>query len=277
MQSTMAFDKNDIPPSALYTAATWRWGGITGAELVTPSNAAGVFRVVNAGSRVYRLLNPRWHSLKHTLLHRHIGIDRLLQQADCRQIIEIAAGFSPRGTAVSANSSIHYFEVDLAPVIGAKRRLLEATPAGQQVLARANLVLLEGDIFTLDWSGFRARPSFIITEGLMMYLDRAAQMQIWERIVQFLACNRGEYVFDYLPMPDEPARSFAGELLSRWRGQRRRRTFPRDGRSRDEIAEDLRAAGFRQVDMHSSREFASAWGLPHPKVHTRVILYRCRC
>jgi len=272
----MSLDKNDIPPSALYTAATWHWGKLPGAELVTPLNARPVFRVVNACSFLYRLLNPNWHSLKHTLLHRHAGIEHLLRESNCSQVIEIAAGFSPRGTAFSTDPSLRYFEVDLPPVIAAKRAMLQSTLAGQRVLRRENLALLEGDVTAMDWTRFAAAPSFIITEGLMMYFDRATQMSIWRAIAGFLRGNRGEYVFDYLPVPDQPRRSFAGRLFSRMRGTRRR-AFACDGRSRHEIADDLRGAGFRDVAVHSSVDFASAWNLPHAMAHTRVILYRCRC
>jgi O-methyltransferase involved in polyketide biosynthesis len=276
MPSTMSLDKNNIPPSALYTAATWRWGKLTGADLVTPPNARPVFRVFNAYLTLYGLINPGWHSLKHTLLHRHAGIEHLLRESKCPQVIEIAAGFSPRGSAISADPSIRYFEVDLPPVIAAKTALLHSTPAGQTVLRRENLALLEGDITAMDWRRFAASPSFIITEGLMMYFDRAAQMRIWRDIAEFLRANRGEYVFDYLPTPDEPRRSFAGRLLSRMRGPKRR-AFACDERNRHEIADDLRAAGFKSIAVHTSADFASAWNLPHAKTHTRVILYRCRC
>ena len=276
MPSTMSLDKDNIPPSALYTAATWRWGKFPGADLVTPPNARPVFRLVNAYLTLYGLLNPGRHSLKHTLLHRHAGIDHLLRASNCSQVIEIAAGFSPRGSAISADHSMRYFEVDLPPVIAAKRALLQATPAGQMILRRENLALLEGDVTAMEWPRFAACPSFIITEGLMMYFDRGTQMSIWRDIAGFLRANRGEYVFDYLPAPDEPRRSFAGRLLSRMRSAQRR-AFPCDGRNRHEIADDLRAAGFKSIALHTSANFASAWNLPHAKAHTRVILYRCRC
>jgi O-methyltransferase involved in polyketide biosynthesis len=274
MSSTMALDKNHIPPSALYTAATWRWGNLPGADLVTPPDAAAVFRAMNTYMSLYRLLNPRWHSLRHTLLHRHLGIEHLLRAAACSQVIEIAAGFSPRGSAFSADVSMQYFEVDLPPVIAAKRALLAATQAGQSILRRNNLTLLEGDVTAINWAKFAARSTFVITEGLMMYFDRATQMLIWRDIATFLHRNRGEYVFDYLPVPDEPVRSVAGRALSRLRGTKRP-AFPCDGRNRHEIADDLRAAGFERVEMHSSPDFASAWNLPYARTNTRVILYRC--
>jgi O-methyltransferase involved in polyketide biosynthesis len=276
MPSTMSFGKDNIPPSALYTAAAWRWGKLPGADLVTPPNARRVFRVMNAYLTLYGLLNPGWHSLKHTLLHRHTGIEHLLRESHCSQVIEIAAGFSPRGSAISEDPSMQYFEVDLPPVIAAKRAVLQSTPAGLMVLGRNNFTLLEGDVTAMDWRRFAACPSFLITEGLMMYFDRAAQMGIWQAIAEFLRAHRGEYVFDYLPAPDEPRRSVAGRMLSRMRGGRRR-AFACDGRNRHEIADDLRAAGFKSVAVHASADFARAWNLPHAKAHTRVILYRCRC
>jgi O-methyltransferase involved in polyketide biosynthesis len=276
MPSTMSLGKDNIPPSALYTAAAWRWGRLPGADLVTPPNARPVFRVMNAYLILYGLLNPGWHSLKHTLLHRHAGIEHLLHQSNCSQVIEIAAGFSPRGSTISADPSMQYFEVDLPPVIAAKRALLQTTPEGQTVLRRDNLSLLQGDVTAMDWSRFAACPSFIITEGLMMYFDRATQMRIWRDVAEFLRANRGEYVFDYLPTPDEPRRSVAGRLLSRMRGAKRR-AFACDGRNRHEIADDLRTAGFKRIAVHASADFSRAWNLPHAKAHTRVILYRCRC
>jgi O-methyltransferase involved in polyketide biosynthesis len=276
MPSTMSLGKDNIPPSALYTAATWRWGNLPGADLVTPPNARPVFQVVNAYLSLYRLLNPGWHSLRHTLLHRHAGIEHLLRGSNCSQVIEIAAGFSPRGSAISADPAIRYFEVDLPPVIAAKRALLRTTPAGQTVLRRENLALLEGDVTAMEWNRFAACPSFVITEGLMMYFDRATQMKIWRDIAEFLRTNRGEYVFDYLPAPEEPRRSFAGRLLSRMRGAQNR-AFACDGRDRHDIADDLGAAGFKKIAIHPSADFARAWNLPHAKAHTRVILYRCRC
>lgn len=276
MPSTMSLGKDNIPPSALYTAAAWRWGRLPGAELVTPPNARPVFRVMNAYLTLYGLLNPGWHSLKHTLLHRHAGIEHLLHQSHCSQVVEIAAGFSPRGSTISADPSMQYFEVDLTPVIAAKRALLQTTPEGRMVLRRDNFTLLQGDVTAMDWSRFAACPSFIVTEGLMMYFDRTTQMRIWRDIAEFLRANRGEYVFDYLPTPDEPRRSFPGRLLSRMRGAQRR-AFPCDGRNRHEIADDLRAAGFKNIAVHASADFSRAWNLPHAKAHTRVILYRCRC
>jgi O-methyltransferase involved in polyketide biosynthesis len=276
-------NRDNIPVSALYTSATWRWGNVPCADLVMPSGAQALFRVVNAYMLVYRWLNPEKFSLQHTLLHRHTAINRLLANANCRQVIEIAAGFSPRGSMASATSNRDYFEIDMPDVVALKNKQLNSTSEGAAVLARENFKLLPGDITQLDFAEFPARSSFIITEGLMMYFSRAAQMQIWKRIAEFIARNGGEYVFDYIPHDEEPPRSRLGTALSRLRDRlyakklsEKGPSYAYDERTRMQVADDLRAAGFQQVDVYSSAEIAREWHLPHSDIKTRVIIYHCR-
>jgi O-methyltransferase involved in polyketide biosynthesis len=235
-----------------------------------------VFHLVNVYDYLYRLLNPGWHSLRHTLLQRHSGIEHLLHASQLPQVIEIAAGFSPRGSAFSADAALRYFEVDLPAVIAAKRARLAASPTGLRVLGRANLTLLEADATAMDWTQFPECRSFVITEGLMMYFERAVQLRIWRSVASFLSRSGGEYVFDYLPISDEPPRSMAGKLLSRWRGSPKR-GFAYDDRTREDVAKDLHDCGFNAVEVFASQEFARAWRLPCPRANTRVLLYRCRC
>src|SRR5262249_31174347 len=110
-------NKDNIPVSALYTSATWHWGKLPCAELVLPDGAQILFRIVNAYMVLYRWLNPEKFSLQHMLLHRHTAINYLMKQAACRQIIEIASGFSPRGSMASADDNVCYFEVDMPDVV----------------------------------------------------------------------------------------------------------------------------------------------------------------
>jgi O-methyltransferase involved in polyketide biosynthesis len=271
-------NKEDIPVSALYTAATWQWGRLPYADLVTPQGAQAVFRVGNAYMFLYRCLNPQWHSLKHTLLHRHSAINYLLRHAGCRQIIELAAGFTPRGSMVSADQNYCYFEVDLPPVVTLKRACLQRTDQGKAVLLRPNFVLREGDVTHLDFTpAFPAQPSFIITEGLMMYFRRNLQMEIWRRIAEFLRANGGEYVFDYLSRSDEPVRSVLGRGLKRLKNRfnHGETGFPCDDRGRTDIVRDLHRAGFVKVAISDSREIATAWDLPFPRAPSRVTIYQC--
>lgn len=272
-------NEDNIPYSALYTAATWRWGRVPCAELTTPEGASRVFSIVNAYMVLYRLLNPKKFSLQHTLLHRHTAIDALLERAQCPQIIEIAAGFSPRGSRYSADPACRYYDVDLPDVVALKRKQLGLSEAGQSVLRRPNLQLVAGDITCLDMTAFAAQKTFVITEGIMMYFDRQTQMEIWKKLADFIRQNGGEYVFDYIPLDDEPPRSWLGSLLSRARDRilGNPSTYAYDERGRMDVVRDLQAAGFSQVEALDSGVIAPRWGLPHADVKTRVIVYHCRC
>lgn len=276
----MGRNAQKIPHSALYTSAAWWWGKFPCAEIVLPKGAMSLFRMVNVYSILYRLLNPKKCSLKHTLVHRHALIDTLLTRSTCHQIIEIAAGFSPRGCMISADPTYRYFEVDLPEVIALKRKRMEESVAGRAVLARENFKLLVGDITTLDFSlHFSKAPTFIITEGIMMYFRRDAQISIWRNIAQFLRVHGGEYVFDYIPLEDEPPRSLFGQLLSalRQRLMKPPPPFAYDDRTRRDVVADLQAAGFVRVEVLDSGEISRTWPLPFPGVRTKVIVFHCSC
>lgn len=274
----MGLNSQRIPHSALYTSATWKWGQLAYADCVTPRQAEGVFRLVNAYLALYRRLNPQKISLKHNLLHRHAAIDHLIQASSCRQIIEIAAGFSPRGCFFSEQPERQYFEVDLAEVIALKRQQLQSSVRGRQVLERSNFTLQTGDITRLDFMAFAKVPTLLVSEGIMMYFQRDAQQLIWRNIAQFVRTHGSEYIFDYIPLDDEPPRSTLGQVLSNMRQKlfKPPPAFAYDERTRHDVRDDLLAAGFSAVEIINTADVAQSWQLPHPEVATRTIIYHCR-
>lgn len=272
-------NKDNVAVSAFYTAATWQWAGLDGAAVTTPADAAPVFNAVNTYLRFYRWLNPQTYSLRHQLLHRHAAIDHLRAESGCRHTIEVASGFSPRGLSVSADLQAHYLEIDLPDMIVAKQRQLAASEAGRVALARPNFRLQAGDVTRLDFAAdFPGQPVAVISEGLMMYFRREQQLPIWQGIARRLAVTGGVYLFDYIPLSEEPPRSWPGRLLHLLRVHvfRLRGDFAYDQRDRAAVAADLRACGFDQVDSFSTAEVARGWGLPQADVPSRTLVYRCR-
>ncbi|REH40309.1 leucine carboxyl methyltransferase [Paraperlucidibaca baekdonensis] len=275
----MDTNKEGVAVSALYTAGVWQWAGLTNAEWVTPASAAGVFGWVNAYMRFYRWLNPASYCLRHQLLHRHAAIDYVLTQAKCLHVLEVAAGFSPRGMTFSANPACHYTEMDLPSMVAHKRLQLQRSAAGETVLARPNFTLQAGDITTHDFSRDAShQPTAILTEGLMMYFSRSQQLPLWRAIAQRLAHSDGVYIFDYIPLSEEPRRSLLGRVLHHLRvhwfgivGD-----FAYDDRDRQAIASDLRLCGFDEVRSYATGEVAQAWQLPAAEVATRTLIYVCR-
>src|SRR5688572_17265548 len=92
----------DLSVTALYTAQTWAWAGLDQADLFSTRRSRGVFDATNLVLGVARALRPDAPSLRHGLAQRHILIDRLLAESGATQVLELAAGLSRRGAAVSA-------------------------------------------------------------------------------------------------------------------------------------------------------------------------------
>ncbi|MDI1302389.1 MAG: class I SAM-dependent methyltransferase [bacterium] len=273
-------DRNgeQIPYSALFTAATWQWGGLPSADITAPEGSENLFRLVRWYSDFYRVLNPDFYALHEMLLHRHLVINRLLEKSSHTRVIEIAAGFSPRGCHYSGNPGTEYYEVDLGPVASMKRRQLRNSDQGSAILARQNFHLISGDA-TSDslWQQFSSTPTTVITEGLMMYFDRSAQMALWTQIAAFVKRSGGEYLFDYIPLELTPKRSLAGRFMSLIKkalGVKQDDYYP-ENRSTEAFIKDLHEAGFSRVQCIRCSEVAADWKLPFPQSDSRVVIFHC--
>jgi O-methyltransferase involved in polyketide biosynthesis len=147
-------------------------------------------------------------------------------------------------------------------VIAKKRELLARTPAGREVLER--LVLVPGDVMEADLP----ESDVAIAEGLMMYLDGDARRRLFAKI------RAPRFFFDLVPSSEEPPPGRVGALLEaamkRFTGGR---SFERDARTREQIADELRAAGFSDVRAIAAADVARAWDLPHPERATTMVVF----
>jgi O-methyltransferase involved in polyketide biosynthesis len=274
-------DGGDLSITALYTAATWQWGGLAGSDVLATPEAATVFRVTNAA---LRLANPLQRpKLPYALLHRHVLIDRLVERAGehagVQQVIELAAGLSARGVRMTARDTLSYSELDLAPVIQKKRELLNRSASGAAILARSRFSLIAGDALSTPLEPLVRTDHgvvMVIAEGLLMYLDAPTQRRLARRIAQLLHGTGGAWVFDYVPPSEQPPPGVAGRVLGalmrRFTGGR---GFARDLRSRWEIVHDLQAAGFTTVEVLEPQRIARIWKLPFPEVPTQQLVFVC--
>ena len=78
----------DLAATALYTSATWAWGKLAHAKLLDWVNARLVFRITN----FLLWITGKGGKLPYALLHRHVLMDRLLEQSGARRVLELAAG-----------------------------------------------------------------------------------------------------------------------------------------------------------------------------------------
>jgi len=277
--------RGDLSITALYTSQTWAWGGLACSDLLATPEARLVFRVTNAAMFIAGLLRRNLPSLRHSLLHRHLMIDRLVAEATPAQIIELACGLSRRGATFSADPKVRYTEVDLPHVIAKKRALLLRTDAGRSVVERPNLTLAAADVAETSLDAFVAPGArlVVIAEGLLMYLTPDAQRQLWAKVRRLFdiagpdATQGGFFVFDLVPACEQPPPGRVGRaletMMKRFTGGR---SFERDERTRDDITAELRSAGFGSVERKDPRDVAAAWSLPFADARTQQLLFVCR-
>lgn len=271
----------DLSITAQYTSATWAWAGFPDAELLVTRDARRVFDVTNAALAIARVVARDQPSLRHSLVQRHAMIDHLLAERGAHHVIELAAGLSRRGATASRDPEVSYVEVDLPDVIERKRALLGRTPAGQAVLARANLVLVASDVATIALAALAPvrAPVFVIAEGLVMYLAGDARRALFGKVAALAAAidDTVDFVFDLVPSDELPPPGRIGTALERTMKRfTGGRSFERDAHSRDQIASELRAAGFATVSAHDPASVAAAWQLPHAREHTQMVVFHAR-
>lgn len=272
----MNVKQGDLSVTALYTSQVWAWGGLSQAHLFASPDAQRVFDGANAALAAARTPDHEFAPLHHSLLHRHAMIDHLLSASGYRQVIELAAGLSRRGAATTSDVQVRYTELDLPHVVRHKRQLLQRTDEGRAVLARPGLRLVEGDVETVALEPFvrPGEPTFVIAEGLMMYLTAEGRRRLFAKVSR-LAAMTGELrlVFDLVPTSEDPDPDILGGMLKAATGGR---GFERDTGTRDDIVTALREAGFDDIEVVTSSDIAREWNLPDPDQRTLVVLFIAR-
>lgn len=256
-----------ISPTAHYTGYVWyrhdlahpafrTWTGSMMFHALAPFNAVAL-----------RLGVP---TLEGLLLARHRAIDHVLEQevasGRIQQVIEIAAGLSPRGYGFVRRHGerITYVEADLPDMAARKQKILART--GQSgahhrvvpldALAESGPLSLSALADTLDPS----RGLAIVTEGLLVYFPGDAVQGMWRRFADTLSrFESGLYVSDLQLAAHNPGvgRVFAGAVAAFVRG---RLHFPFE-RESDAIA-GLRRAGFGTAEILVPEAWVAPSGRP---------------
>jgi O-methyltransferase involved in polyketide biosynthesis len=260
-----------ISPTAHYTSYVWFKNGMSHAALASPLGHV-LYRALQPMNAAH-LLVSRAANLEMMLLARHRVIDHLLERAIAggrvRQVIEIAAGLSPRGFRFArrfAAAGLRYIEGDLPEMAGHKRAAL--VHAG---LLGANHEVLHLDALSDDGpaslaavAARRLDPGLgtaIITEGLTGYIDRPALEGMWRRFARVLggfphgAHYADLVVGDDVAMPS--ARAFAA--LLGWFVRGKLHLHYRDAAA---ARGALLEAGFGAAEVHAPARFAGEIELP---------------
>jgi len=245
-----------ISPTAHYTGYVWAHHGLGEPRLATLQG-----RVMHTAGRA--VMGPLelmgGPTLEHFLLARHRIIDRLLDReiasGSVRQVVELAAGMSPRSLdLVRRHADVTCVEVDLPAMAARKKAALAriGTDPGRHHVVAA-------DVFSASLSAvFDAldpdQGIAVVTEGLLSYFPADRVLNLWCRLAQELrAFSTGVYLSDLHVRSSAgvPDRLFALGLGLAVRG-RVHLHFDDDAAA----ADALRTAGFATPAVHAPSEYA---------------------
>lgn len=193
-----------ISPTAHYTGEVWRRSGLSHPWLATREGRA-MFDALHPLMAVSGALGGP--SLETYLLARHLAIDALLERAIERhgisQVIEVAAGMSPRGWrfAERYGSAVTYIEGDLPPMAerkrGALQRIGSLTDRHRVVDLDARRQSGPGSLAAVAAELDPGQGLVLITEGLLGYLPTDAVVALWRRFAATLQpFAAGSYISD---------------------------------------------------------------------------------
>jgi O-methyltransferase involved in polyketide biosynthesis len=249
-----------ISPTAHYTGYVWARNGLSHPGLETVEGRV-LFESLRPVMTANALLGRG--TLESYLLARHRAIDSLLQRAiergGVRQVIEVAAGLSPRGWRfVQRHPELIYVDADLPGMTARKRRALASIESDPE-----RHLVRELDVLRPDGPGSLAAVAgeldereglAIITEGLLPYLPSDQVRAMWRRFATTLSrCSSGVYISDLHVGDAEgvPEQAFRVLLSLFVRG---RVTVHFD--STDEVLAASAAAGFACAEVRPAIEVA---------------------
>lgn len=266
--------QGSLSVTALYTAGAWAWSARPGAALYASQATRRVFGTVNGVLRIASWFVRGAPSLRHGLVQRHVMLDAVVREALAQghgQVLELAAGLSPRGAAFTDDGDVRWTEVDLPPVVTYKTALLQRTPAGREVLERPHLRRVAADLRTAELPDLVQPdgPVVVLAEGLLMYLDDPQRQDLFARIATLLDTHGGVLAFDLVPPAEKPPSGWISRLLGAWM----RRFTGGEGLSEsptttDAVLQELADAGFDTPRSLTPAEAPTAWAVPHLDIRT---------
>ncbi len=251
-----------IGPTAHYTGYVWARNGLSHPELETREGRL-LFDSLQPGMLVSRAAGGP--TLEAYLLARHRALDELLERAietgEVSQVIEVAAGLSPRGWRFARRygDRIVYVESDLPDMAARKRAALERIGSLGPSHRVVEIDALRGD----DGPGSLASIAAdlhhgdglaIVTEGLLGYLPTDAVCGLWRRFARTLGgFSAGLYISDLHlgGAVTPPVRAFRLALSSFVRG----RVYLHFSDAA-EAEQELVAAGFRVARVRPAVDVA---------------------
>ncbi len=275
-------DTSRISISAHYTGYVWYKHGLSASAFVTPMGrlANALLTPVNAllkglaGAHIDTFLLQRHQVLDHLLTE-------LIEQEGVEQIVELAAGLSPRGYRISERyPQVTYIETDLPGMAARKAALLQQLqrPARHRVQA-CNILQQDGpeSLQAVLGSLDKQRKTVVISEGLVNYFPLPVIREVWSRLARELhEFPTGTYLTDLYPdFADHPSYryvKFAQKLVGFFTRGEWPLHYPSDAAIQAGFGQD----GFSKTEVHDPAAYYERLNLPRARSATLVRLIRAR-
>jgi len=259
-----AIGSSRISPTAHYTGHVWARHELGPRELSSFEGAAAYWSIQPVMTALGRAGRA---TLEDALLARHAAIDSLLRslvhEHDVGQVVELAAGMSPRGLVLTEELGpyLRYIEADLPAMARLKRDRLARfgeLRAGHDV---ADVDVLDplgpASIRTIMDALDPQVTTAVVTEGLVPYLSRAQVLSLWGQIAE--ACGGfpvGFYLSDVYLAEDGTGwlEACSRRILGRFVGASVDRVFADAGEARAALHD----SGFPRAEVLRSSQVPGA-------------------
>ena len=162
-------------------------------EIAAKSGAEKTFHeLADESAKSMIRLAPMWEA-------RYKVTNRILTERGITQVLELAAGLSPRGLAMTGNPNVVYVATDLPQILEEEKEIAEAILVKLNS-ERPNLYFQPANCFSMDSLLTAAvafkhdRPLAIITEGLFPYLTRDERKALAGNIHELLEKYPGLWI-----------------------------------------------------------------------------------
>src|SRR5690606_32467068 len=136
-----------------------------------------------------RRSSDHWASVLHFEM-RYRSLDYFLEKTAAPTVLELSAGFSLRGLDYARkHPDASYIDTDLPAIISQKSEMLRIM---QQAIPQ-NLQLQPLDVLHAESYPESSSELTIINEGLLLYFDDSAKMQILQHIRRLLERQGGTW------------------------------------------------------------------------------------
>lgn len=256
-----------ISPTALYTGHVWARNGLSFPELETVRGRL-MYESVRPAMIARSLLGAP--TIEEYLLARHAALDTTLTRAieddGVTQVIEVAAGLSPRGTRFARRfGALTYVEVDLPDMACSKREALERMDELSERHRVQDVDALRdggpGSIAAVAAELDPARGTAIMSEGLLGYFPTDAVLGMWGRFARALGEFPSSRYIAELHLRDTletpVVRAFRLALAAFVRG-----SVHMHFANADEAVEAALGAGFSSASVRRADEILGASGGP---------------